>query len=105
MNVIAGLKNLHSRAIFGYRWSPEAFVKHLRKSGVEIGEGTVFHGPRTTFIDPQRPWLIKIGKNVQITENVTILTHDYSWSVIKDIHGEILGSAGKVTIGDNVLSE
>lgn len=30
-----------------------------------------------------------------------ILTHGYDWSVLKGKFGEVLGSAGKVTIGDN----
>lgn len=30
-----------------------------------------------------------------------ILTHGYDWSVLKGKYGEVLGSAGKVTIGDN----
>ena len=53
------------------------------------------------LIDLTRPWLIDIGQNVQITIGVKILTHGYDWSVLKGKYGEILGSAGKVTIGDN----
>ena len=51
--------------------------------------------------------MISIGNHVRITEGVKILTHDYSWSVLKglknDQGGAILGSSGHVVIGDNVF--
>jgi len=76
----------------------------MRKQGVRIGEGTtIFTNPRNVCIDTQKPWLLEIGANVQITRGVTILTHGYDWSVLKGVYGEILGSAGKVTIGNNVF--
>ena len=45
--------------------------------------------------------MIEIGKNVKITRGVTILTHGFDWSVLKGKYGNVLGSCGKVTIGDN----
>ena len=39
----------------------------------------------------------------RITDRVKRLTHGYDWSVIKGKYGEILGSSGKVTIGNNVF--
>ena len=83
--------------------SSKNYINYLRKQGAKIGEGTVVFYPRNVFIDNTRPWMIEIGKNVQITKNVSILTHDYSWSVLKGKYGEILGASGKVTIGDNVF--
>jgi UDP-3-O-[3-hydroxymyristoyl] glucosamine N-acyltransferase len=47
--------------------------------------------------------MLEIGKNVQITAGVTILTHGFDWAVLKGCYGEVLGSRGKVTIGDNVF--
>ena len=51
--------------------------------------------------------MITIGSHVRITEGVKILTHDYSWSVLKGLSGNrggvILGASGKVTIGNNVF--
>lgn len=70
---------------------------------MKIGEGTVIYVPTKTSIDTTRSWLITIGNNVKITEGVTILTHGFDWSVLKDVYGDILGSGGGVTIGDNVL--
>lgn len=53
------------------------------------------------LIDTTRPWLIEIGRNVQLTAGVKILTHGYDWAVLKAKYGDIYGSAGKVTIGDD----
>ena len=61
------------------------------------------YSPMHVGIDMTRPWLIDIGNDVQITRGVTILTHGYDWSVIKSVYGEVLGSSGKVTIGNNVF--
>lgn len=55
------------------------------------------------MIDPTRPWMIEIGNDVKITHGVIILTHGFDWAVMKGVYGEVLGSAGKVTIGNNVF--
>lgn len=96
------ISSLIKKIIFGYSNSAE-FIKYLRKKGVTIGEGVVFYSPFRTNIDLTRPYGITIGNNVQITKGVTILTHGYDWSVIKYLKGEVLGSFGKVTIGNNVF--
>ena len=77
-------------------------VKFRGKTGMRIGEGTeVFARPTNILIDTTRPWLIEIGRNVQLTAGVKILTHGYDWAVLKAKYGDIYGSAGKVTIGDD----
>lgn len=82
--------------------SSKAWLAYLRNLGMRIGEGAcIFASPDNVLIDTTRPYLIEIGKNVQITRGVTILTHGYDWSVLKGVYGDILGSSGKVTIGDN----
>ena len=82
--------------------SSEKRIEYLRSLGIRIGEGTVLFGKIFTIqFDTTRPWLIEIGKNVQITKGVTILTHGYDWATIKAVYGDVLGSAGKVIIGDN----
>ena len=67
------------------------------------GGGTIIYNTNHVLIDLTRPWLVDIGNNVQITEGVTILTHGYDWSVLKGKYGKILGSSGKVHIGNNVF--
>ena len=97
------IKKIIMRLLFLYRGTSNSYVKYLRKKGCKVGEGTVFFFPREVTVDITRPWLIDIGRNVQITKNVSILTHGYDWSVIKGKYGEICGSAGRVKIGDNVF--
>ena len=75
----------------------------MRSLGCKIGERVVFFAPDTCEIDVTRPWLLEIGDDVQIPFGVSILTHGYDWSVLKGAYGEVLGSAGKVTIGNNVF--
>lgn len=93
---------LHTIKRIWSKRSPESWLDYLRAEGMRIGTGTtLFSKPSAVLIDLTRPWLIEIGKNVQITIGVKILTHGYDWSVLKGKYGEVLGSAGKVTIGDN----
>jgi carbonic anhydrase/acetyltransferase-like protein (isoleucine patch superfamily) len=75
----------------------------LRTKGVRIGDRVHLYSPWTIRVDIQRPWMIEIGNNVHLTADVSILQHDYSWSVIQNLTGEVLGSAGPVRIGDNVF--
>lgn len=86
------------------RFAPkDIFNKILALEGFEIGEGTIFYSPNTILIDRQRPWMLKIGKYCKITARTTILTHDYSRSVLRRAYGDILGEARMTTIGDNVF--
>lgn len=97
------IKNFIKRLLFGHKGSSEAYIKHLRNIGMKIGDNVTIYSPRNTIIDEQKPYLIDIGDNVKITEGVIILTHGYDWAVLKNIYGAVLGSAGKVKIGNNVF--
>ena len=97
------LKEVYRRMKYGVRYNSETYISHLKKLGIQIGNRTTIFDPRSTIIDEQRPWMIKIGDDVQITAGVTILTHGYDWSVLKGVYGEILGSSGGVDIGNNVF--
>ncbi|EGT4138806.1 acyltransferase [Clostridium perfringens] len=97
------IKSIIRKIILGNKCDSDSYIKYLRKIGMTIGEGTNIFAPNHSFIDDTRPFLIEIGKNVQITYGVTILTHGYDWSVIKGVYGDVLGSAGKVIIGNNVF--
>ena len=85
------------------RISNEEFIKHLNDSGIACGKHTKFFDITRTSIDISRPWLLEIGDYCKITPNVTILTHDYSRSVLRRVYGEVLAEAGKTVIGDNVF--
>ncbi len=81
----------------------ENYIDYLRKQGVRGGENCRIYDRGNIVIDLTRPWLIEIGDNVEITANAVILTHGYDWCVFHNKYGEILGSAGKVKINNNVF--
>lgn len=92
--------------VYRHKASSESYIKYLRRRGIYIGKDVEIFNPKNTIIDEQYPCLITIGNHVRITDGVIILTHDFSWSVIKnysDAPGRLLGACGRVTIGDNVF--
>ena len=88
------LKEYIKKIVYGDKASSEANIKYLRNIGMKVGDESTIYVPTKTQIDTTRPWLIDIGKNVKITEGVTILTHGFDWSVLKGVYGDILGSSG-----------
>lgn len=104
--MIKRIKNKLRRMLYGppVETNPsEVMVERLRSLGMRIGQRTIFFDPHSCIVDETRPWLVEIGDDVQITHGVIILTHGYDWSVLKGLYGEVLGSSGKVTIGNNVF--
>ena len=99
------------KIFLGKRYSSESYINYLRSIGVKIGEDCTIYVPTKTLIDEQYPWMITIGDHVRITEGCKLLTHDYSWSVlklyaggeIKENCGGIYGASGQVKIGNNVF--
>lgn len=91
------------KVLYGYKAASKTYIDHLRKIGSEIGQDVYIYNPDITHIDETDPHLLTIGDHVRITGPVTILTHDYSWSVIKHKYGEICGKQRPVTIGDGVF--
>lgn len=99
MLILTKIKNI----ILGYRSSSESYINFLRKKGILIGKDVKIYRPFNTTIDFQNPHLLTIGNDVQMTGPVTILTHDYSWSVLKKKYGYIYGNQRKTKIGNNVF--
>ena len=91
------------KLLYGYRATSKSYINHLRKIGTEIGQDVYIYNPDVTHIDETDPHLLTIGNHVRITGPVTILTHDYSWSVIKHKYGEICGNQKAVRIGDGIF--
>lgn len=89
--------------ILGYRATSESYITYLRKIGVQVGEDVVLYRPLHTTIDVQNPHLLEIGNHVMMTGPVTILTHDYSWSVLKRKYGEIVGNQKYTVLKDNIF--
>lgn len=103
------IKKIIKKIIYRERASSKNYINYLKKKGVNIGEDCIFYSPQDSFVDVQYPWMISIGNHVRITKGVMLITHDFSWSVLKKIStkehmsGMILGASGKITIGDNVI--
>ena len=104
--------NFHRLKIKAYKFvakylgqftSPYFYNKILAMEGFDIGEGTIFYNISSMTFDRERPWMLKIGKYCKITRGVSILTHDYSRSVLRRAYGEIIGEAKRTVIGDNVF--
>ena len=51
----------------------DAYVKYIRKLGVEIGEGYFIPEPKQIEIDITRPSLVTIGNNVRLNIGFTLL--------------------------------
>lgn len=95
------IKRLFKKLFYSFRCDEASYIAHLRSGGADIGERVKIYDPKNTIIDVTRPFMIKIGDDVQITSGVTILTHGYDWSVLKGLYGEVSGSCGEVVIGNN----
>ena len=97
------IKSILRKVAYGYKAESSSYIEHLRSIGMKIGSDCIIYVPTKTLIDEQYPWMITIGDHVRITEGVKILTHDYSWSVLKNCRGGVLGASGIVEIGNNVF--
>ena len=97
------IKKMVAKLLKGNKYDSETYIKYLKSIGCKIGKDVKIYKPETTVIDETRPWLITIGNHVNITHGVTIETHGYDWAVLKTAYGDVLGSAGAVTIEDNVF--
>lgn len=98
-----GIRDIIRKVILGHQANSDLYINYLKKIGVTIGERVTIFEPRKVYIDETRPFLISIGDDVKITNGVTILTHGYDWNVLEGVYNKVLGSAGKVTIGNNVF--
>lgn len=76
--------------------SPQGELEYRLSRGLVIGENT--HIYSIEGIDGAWPWLIRIGNNVTISSDVTILAHDASTNVV-----HCSTKLGRVIIGDNVF--
>lgn len=97
------LKDILLYIKYGYKATSESYVKYLSKKGVKLGKNVNFYSPWTISVDTQRPWMIEIGNDVHITSGCRILQHGYDWAVLQKKYGDVLGSTGKVKIGNNVF--
>ena len=103
------LKMFVRRKILGSKMTSEDFLNNLRRCGAQIGADVYIYSTGKTLIDSTCAHLLTIGDHVRIAEGVKILTHDYSWSVLKRYssetvcEGAILGAQSATEIGSNVF--
>ncbi|PLS27706.1 acyltransferase [Bifidobacterium parmae] len=103
MSIATSVKNLMLKLAYRHKSDEGSYIAWLRGKGVRVGRNVHLYSPWTIDIDTQRPWMIEIGDDVSITAHCSILQHDFSWAVIQKMTGEVVGAAGKVTIGNNVF--
>lgn len=97
------LKFIIKKILYSYKSSSKTYVDYLRSIGVLCGDNINIFCPKDTHIDTNNPYLLEIGNNVNMTGPVTILTHDYSTSVLNRIDSKIYGKSKKTVIGNNVF--
>ena len=97
------IRKIIKRIIYKEKADAETYIKYLRNKGMKIGKNLFIPDLNSVIIDETRPWLIEIGNDVVITAGVSILTHGYDLSVLRNYYGELYGSSGKVVIGNNVF--
>lgn len=83
------------------RTSGKRYERFLRKKGIRIGENVVWCKVSTLDIDYSRPLLVEIGNDVKINAHVSIMTHDGSTTVFRNLYKDFLPSSGAVKIGNN----
>lgn len=98
-----GIRQLCNKLFYPHTYSSAAYVAYLKECGVSIGEGTWFVKPKNTSVDVQNADFIEIGENVCITDGVTILAHDWSYSVIARAFNDAPGQQKITHIGNNVF--
>lgn len=83
--------------------SRKRYISYLKKKGVKIGNNVRFSSPKYSFVDISKPYLISIGNDCLFTKGIKLLTHSADWFVLREIYKRPFGSAGKITIGNNVM--
>jgi len=104
MGPVMGRLNILRRFfLYGYRYDSAVYIRRMNKLGAKIDESVVLYSPQTIMLDAVMPFLLEIGKNVHITANVEILTHDGAWMAMNGNDGCVLGRIAPVKIGNNVF--
>ncbi len=89
----------------GFRVGNDArrYARYLAEHhGIAMGNNVLI--PPSCTIDLTRPFGITFGDNVRLTEEVTILSHDMDFWVLRETHSDplVCHSYGRVDIGCNV---
>ena len=98
----AALNRLRKFFLYGQRGNTLSYVRQMNKLGARIDESLYMPTPESVFLDDTSPWLLTIGRNVNLAAGVKILTHDASWLVLKKMDGVVRGHMAPTRIGSNV---
>lgn len=99
--IINMIRKLVNKLIAPHTYNNDVFVKWLRSNGAKIGVNTRFVAPKKTLVDESRLDYIQIGDNCCFS-HASIIAHDYSWYVFKDVYNDFLpDGGGEVIIGNN----
>ena len=85
------------------RMTSQEYTEYLRSLGARIGDRVSFIDPKTTKVDRQAAFLITIGNDVTVTGGVTVLAHDFSYSVLNEVYGVMPQVHRETKIGNNVF--
>ncbi len=82
--------------------SRKRYTDYLRGNGLSIGNHVYFVNPFHTHIDTNRGIYISIGNECVICNGVSIIAHDYSWTVpMKALKRICPSGGGTILIGNN----
>ena len=89
-----GIKPIINRYVSG-----ELYAAHLRKMGYSVGEHCSIPSDATL----PNPGLIRIGNNVRLSNQVSLLTYEGSIAMLNRAYGKRLDRVGPIVIKDNVF--
>lgn len=101
-NVIKALRYIKTKIKLATMDSAD-YVDYLQKQGIKVGKNVKFRYPQHTLIDTTRPTLVEFGDNIDINDNFTVLTHDFTSFVLRGKYRDYVNSSGPVIIGNNVV--
>lgn len=97
------IKRILRKLIYREKSSGEKYIAYCKRGGATIGNNVTVYSAKNTTIDETSLQHIFIGDNTQITAGVIILAHDYSYSVLGNIYGELPRQQRDTIIGKNVF--
>ena len=97
------IKRILRKLIYREKSSGEKYIAYCKRGGATIGNNVTVYSAKNTTIDETSLQHIFIGDNTQITAGVIILAHDYSYSVLGNIYGELPRQQKDTIIGKNVF--
>ena len=82
--------------------SRKRYIAYLQKKGASIGDNVYFVNPLHTNFDIGRAAFISIGDDCVICDRVSLIAHDYSWTIPMKAYERIFPTGGgTIQIGNN----